>query len=217
MLKCLTVYIHFSYKKLMQQTNEIKISLKREYNLYKNAMSFYKNILKEFEQKQHLSTQIFLKRFESGQLGDDKDYFDWYAFAKLLSKWRKAQSEIRSAIQWYKNLLLTSKKPSILRLSFYYQTFKNILVLWKRLSTWRAKSQLSIPQHWKFPYLQLNPAKNCLSTNTGCTIWTMPVRWYFVMTIPRIIPISKKKRLNFAKCPKGLVWSNSPILESLNG
>ena len=83
----------------MQQTNEIKISLKREYNLYKNAMAFYKNILKEFEQKQCLSTHIFLKRFESGQLGDDKDYFDWYAFAKLLSKWRKAQSEIRSAIQ----------------------------------------------------------------------------------------------------------------------
>jgi len=83
----------------MQQTKGIKISLKREYNLYTNAMVFYKNILKEFEVKHGISTQIFLKRFESGQLGDDKDYFDWYAFAKLLAKWRKAQSEIRSAIQ----------------------------------------------------------------------------------------------------------------------
>ena len=35
----------------MQQTNEIKISLKREYNLYSNAMAFYKNTLKAFEQK----------------------------------------------------------------------------------------------------------------------------------------------------------------------
>jgi hypothetical protein len=87
----------FNY--LMKQTNDIKVSLKREYNLYTNAMAFYKNILKEFEQKHQLSTQVFLKRFESGQLGDESDYFDWYAFAKLLAKWRKAQSKIRSAIQ----------------------------------------------------------------------------------------------------------------------
>ena len=83
----------------MEQTNDIKISLKREYNLYTNAMAFYKNILKELEQKHRLSTKVFLKKFESGQLGDESDYFDWYAFAKLLDKWRKAQSEIRSAIQ----------------------------------------------------------------------------------------------------------------------
>ena len=31
----------------MQQVNEIKMSLKREYNLYTNAMAFYKNMLKE--------------------------------------------------------------------------------------------------------------------------------------------------------------------------
>jgi len=83
----------------MQQTIEIKTSLKREYNLYSNAMAFYKNALKELEQKHQLSTQTFLKRFESGQLGDEGDYFDWYAFAKFLAKWRKAQSAIRSAIQ----------------------------------------------------------------------------------------------------------------------
>ena len=83
----------------MQQTNEIKISLKREYDLYSNATVFYNNALKEFEQKHQLSTQVFLERFESGQLGDKADYFDWYAFAKLLAEWRKAKSAIRSAIQ----------------------------------------------------------------------------------------------------------------------
>ena len=99
MLKCLTFYTHLGLICFMKQTNDIKVSLKREYNLYTNAMAFYKNILKEFEQKHRLSTQVFLKRFESGQLGDESDYFDWYAFAKLLAKWRKAQSAIRSAIQ----------------------------------------------------------------------------------------------------------------------
>ena len=83
----------------MQKTSEIKISLKREYDLYSNAMAFYKNALKEFEQKHKLSTRTFLKRFESGQLGDEGDYFDWYAFAKLLARLRKTQSAIRSAIR----------------------------------------------------------------------------------------------------------------------
>jgi hypothetical protein len=95
----LTFSIHFVYKDFMQQINEIKTSLKREYDLYSNAMAFYKNTLKAFEQKHQLSTQAFLRKFESGRLGDDADYFDWYAFAKLLAKWRKAQSAIRSAIQ----------------------------------------------------------------------------------------------------------------------
>ena len=95
----MTFSIYFVYKYLMQQTNEIKTSLKREYDLYSNAMAFYKNTLKAFEQKYQLSTQAFLKKFETGQLGDEADYFDWYAFAKLLAKWRKAHSASRSAIQ----------------------------------------------------------------------------------------------------------------------
>ena len=95
----MTFNIHFFYKYIMQQTTEIKLSLKREYDLYSNAMAFYKTTLKELEQKYQISTEAFLKRFESGQLGDDADYFDWYAFAKLLAKWKKAQSAIRSAIQ----------------------------------------------------------------------------------------------------------------------
>ncbi len=98
-LKCLTLNAYLGYIYFMQQPNEIKTSLKREYDLYSNAMVFYKKTLKEFEQKHQLSTQVFLKKFESGQLGDEADYFDWYAFAKLLAKWRKAQSVIRSAIQ----------------------------------------------------------------------------------------------------------------------
>lgn len=83
----------------MQLTNELKSSLKREYTLCSNAVAFYKKALKKFEQKYHLSTQTFLKRFEAGQIGDDADYFDWYAFAKLLAQWQKTQSALRSAVR----------------------------------------------------------------------------------------------------------------------
>ena len=83
----------------MQQTNEIKTSLKREYDLHSNAAAFYQKSLQEFEEKYQLNTQTFLKKFESGEMGDEADYFDWYAFAKLLTRWRKTRSAIRSAIQ----------------------------------------------------------------------------------------------------------------------
>jgi len=84
---------------LMQHTDEIKTSLKREYHLYSNAVAFYEKALQEFEQKYKLTTHSFLKEFDTGQIGDEADYFDWYAFAKLLARWRKTQSAIRSAIQ----------------------------------------------------------------------------------------------------------------------
>ena len=83
----------------MRQSDEIKISLKREYDLYSNAVAFYEKVLHEFEQKYHLSTDNFLQEFEAGQIEDEADYFDWYAFAQLLAKWSKTQSAIRSAIQ----------------------------------------------------------------------------------------------------------------------
>jgi hypothetical protein len=80
-------------------TQDAKTSLKREYTLYSNAISFYKKAIRELEQKHHLSTQTFLKRFAAGKLGDDAEYFDWYAFANLLSQWQQAQSAIRAAFR----------------------------------------------------------------------------------------------------------------------
>ncbi|MBI5307794.1 MAG: hypothetical protein HZB37_05570 [Planctomycetes bacterium] len=87
------------YKLSMQLTNEIKSSLKREYTLCSNAVAFYKKALKELEHKHHITTQTFLKRFEAGELGDESDCFDWYAFAKLLSQWKKTQLAIHTAVQ----------------------------------------------------------------------------------------------------------------------
>ena len=98
-LNFLTSHMPLAYKYNMGQANEIKTSLKREYDLYSNAVAFYKRALQKFEERYQISTQTFLKRFEAGHMGDDADYFDWYAFAKLLARWRKMQSAIRSAIQ----------------------------------------------------------------------------------------------------------------------
>lgn len=83
----------------MHLTSEIKTSLEREYTLCSNAIAFYKKAVNAFEKKYHITTRTFLKRFELGQIGDDADYFDWYAFANLLDQWQKTRSAIRSAVQ----------------------------------------------------------------------------------------------------------------------
>jgi hypothetical protein len=83
----------------MRLTEEAKTSLKREYTLYANAISFYKKAIQELERKHHLGTSAFLRRFETGQLGDDADYFDWYAFAKLLAEWQQARAAIRASVR----------------------------------------------------------------------------------------------------------------------
>ena len=83
----------------MLNSIDIKTSLKREYDLCSSAMAYYRKALQELERKHQLSTNTFLKKFDSGQLGDDADYFDWYAYAKLHTRLKKTKSAIRSAIQ----------------------------------------------------------------------------------------------------------------------
>jgi len=83
----------------MAHTDEIRNSLKREYHLYSNAVAFYEKTLQAFEKKHQMSTKTFLERFESGRLGDEADFFDWYAFATLVFQWKQSQSEIYSAIR----------------------------------------------------------------------------------------------------------------------
>lgn len=83
----------------MQLTQETKNSLVREYALCSSAIVFYKKEIKEFERKYRITTSAFLKRFEAGEIADDADYFDWYAFSRLLAQWQKTQSALRTAIR----------------------------------------------------------------------------------------------------------------------
>ncbi len=81
----------------MELTKELKSSLKREYDLCSNAVAFYRKTVKKFEKRYNLTTIAFLKKFDSGILGDESDYFDWYAYAKLLQEWQDTLTALRSA------------------------------------------------------------------------------------------------------------------------
>ncbi len=79
----------------MTITAEIKESLEREYNICSTTITFYKRQLKALEKKYKMTTASFLAKFEKGNLGDKKDFFDWYAFHKLHASWTSTKNALQ--------------------------------------------------------------------------------------------------------------------------
>jgi hypothetical protein len=46
----------------------------------------FENECKEFEKKYKMDSEFFLNKFDSGELGDDLQWFDWYASLVSLQK-----------------------------------------------------------------------------------------------------------------------------------
>ncbi len=55
----------------------IKYSLNKEENILNLGLNKWKNKLKEFEKQHRISTETFVKKFNNGELGDDKKWFEW--------------------------------------------------------------------------------------------------------------------------------------------
>lgn len=53
----------------------------------------------EFEHKYDMKSDIFLKKFDSGELGDEEHWFDWYAACRGRDIWKKKFDILRD-ITW---------------------------------------------------------------------------------------------------------------------
>jgi hypothetical protein len=47
----------------------------------------YSDICENFEKKYEMDSDIFMEKFDSGKLGDDDDFFEWYAAKRGLDIW----------------------------------------------------------------------------------------------------------------------------------
>ncbi len=52
-------------------------------------LSAYQASCATFERRYGMSTQEFLEKFESGTLGDQQEWFDWYAVAEGKKIWSR--------------------------------------------------------------------------------------------------------------------------------
>ena len=57
----------------------------------------YSGICKAFEKKYKLTSAKFMEKFDAGVLGDDQEFFDWYAAVRGLGLWRE-RYEILSGV-----------------------------------------------------------------------------------------------------------------------
>ncbi|MCK4796466.1 MAG: hypothetical protein KAT05_03750 [Spirochaetes bacterium] len=62
----------------------IKDSVHREIILLESKINLIKNELKQFEEKYHLTSSDFQKKFDEGNLDDSQDYFEWWGLIKGL-------------------------------------------------------------------------------------------------------------------------------------
>lgn len=57
----------------------------------------YSETCKKFEKTYIISSKNFILQFEAGTLGDEQDFFDWYAASRGLNLWRE-RYEILSGV-----------------------------------------------------------------------------------------------------------------------
>jgi len=55
----------------------VKSGLEVERSILKLSLEEYRNQLKAFEKRHRMSSRTFIKKFESGALGDEGKWFDW--------------------------------------------------------------------------------------------------------------------------------------------
>jgi hypothetical protein len=64
-------------------------ALRREADLADARRTYFARQCSAFEQKHKMTSDEFMDRFESGVLGDDIEYFDWYAAKRGLDLWER--------------------------------------------------------------------------------------------------------------------------------
>ncbi len=74
-----------------QEVSEvIRAALEQNEHVAKYKIKKYSDICENFEKKYEMDSDIFMEKFDSGELGDDDDFFDWYAAKRGLDIWSKS-------------------------------------------------------------------------------------------------------------------------------
>jgi hypothetical protein len=73
-----------------QEVSEvIRGALEQNQRVAKYKIKKYLGICENYEKKYGMSSDLFMEKFSSGELGDEDDFFDWYAAKRGLDIWNK--------------------------------------------------------------------------------------------------------------------------------
>lgn len=63
----------------------------------RQRFEYYSSLCQDFENQYGMTSDEFIQRFDAGDLGDDQEYFDWYAAKRGMDIWR-VRREILSGV-----------------------------------------------------------------------------------------------------------------------
>ncbi len=65
--------------------------IEQEIDMLEKEKEGYKKEMEIFEDKYSLKSEDFVKKFNHGEIGDDFDFFEWYAYADSYNRVEKKQ------------------------------------------------------------------------------------------------------------------------------
>jgi hypothetical protein len=77
--------------------NAVSFALNSATSQARQRYEHYATLCKAFEKKHRLTSAKFLEKFDAGVLGDEQEFFDWYAAVRGLNLWRE-RYEILSGV-----------------------------------------------------------------------------------------------------------------------
>jgi hypothetical protein len=69
--------------------NAVSFALNSAASNARQRYEHYADICKSFEKKHKMTSAKFIEQFDSGKLGDEQEFFDWYAAVRGLNLWRE--------------------------------------------------------------------------------------------------------------------------------
>lgn len=73
--------------------------LKKELSYTDFALTTLKDEARGFEKEYSMSSKDFLNKFEKGELGDERKWFNWYGLALNLKDWYDTKKEIEKTLR----------------------------------------------------------------------------------------------------------------------
>ena len=77
--------------------NAVSFALTSAYAQANQRFKYYATLCRQFEQEFKLSSSEFMQKFENGEVGDEEQYFDWYAAKRGFDIWHERR-EILSGV-----------------------------------------------------------------------------------------------------------------------
>jgi hypothetical protein len=95
----MTIALHTELTEFTQEEiqDTLSYALRNEAEQAKSRRDYFSGICTAFENRYGFSSDVFLERFEVGELGDDEPLFDWYAAVRGLRLWER-RHQILSAV-----------------------------------------------------------------------------------------------------------------------